>query len=291
VKGLGWDDMSRGSPETISELRFYEQLTEALQGYGISYRVTERLDEFYQDTLTGDFDFVTVDLMEQKTLKPVGADAARTVRARMALERRDPDFPVFLLSSTPEFFRVEDAYNNNITPVAKSLDAAILVAQQITFRLKESGRFGRVGQVLIFARHAKESLSGQRSDNHALPQLRKIIKEAGGEVKEVSAENFSLDILDELRRQIQEAGRVIVLLTRDEAIAAAASSTSHLARPNVYLELGMVLGVRGANRKLILLKEEGAYLTSGVGSHQPIPYEGDLNSIRKQLTKALQRHP
>lgn len=293
MKGLGWDDMSRGaSPSTmVDEIKFYGQLTEVFQrDHAISYHVVEELEEFFQEAMSGEYDFVTIDLMIFKTRRPAGVEAARTLRARM-IQNRDPGFPIFLLSSTPEELRVDDAYNNNITPVAKNLDSAALVAQQITYRLKETGRFGRADDILIFARHSAVSLGGDALDKRQLEQLRAIVEEARLVPSEIAAGKFSLDILDELRRRIQEAGRIIVLLTCDELVARDARLPSYVARPNVYVELGLVLGVPGGNRKLVLIQEKGAYLPSDVGSHQPLVYEGELSSARGSILEALRFRP
>lgn len=288
--GLGWDDLSQGTDGYADERAFYQKLQDIFrEKYDISYNWVLDPDEFYTRASTERTDFLTIDLMANG--KTVGKDLAINLRAHMAQQRGDPHFPILLLSSTPEAFTVDEAIRHNVALIPKQLSYASITAQQIAFRLLESGRFGRSKEVLILARHAKQSIGQHPLQSAVLEELRQIVEYAGCAVREVKPEELrqqGRNIVLELEERILEAGKVIVLLTKDEKLHTADGAEMYLSRPNIYFELGMLMGVRGGNRKLIILRERGAYVPSDAAWATPIEFAGDLADCKERILKSLE---
>jgi len=288
--GLGWDDLGQGTDDYVDERNFYKKLQDIFrEKYTITYNWVSDRDEFYTRATTERTDFLTVDLMAGSDT--VGKDLAIDLRAHMAQHRLDPHFPILLLSSTPEAFTVQEAIRHNISLIPKQLKYPAVTAQQIAFRLNESGRFGRPKEVLILARHARESLGLRLLDIAVLEELRQIVEYAGCTAREVKPEELrqqDRNIVLELEERIREAGKIIVLLTKDERLDTKDGSNVHLGRPNIYFELGMLMGVRGGSRKLIVLREKGAYVPSDASWAMPIEFSNGLSKCRERILKALE---
>lgn len=284
MRGIGWDDLSRGTPTFEDEKRFYNRLKKILkEKYEIDYSYEEDGELVSEAVLDHKYSFATIDLMNQNE-EPAGKSLAINLRSNMR-NAGDLDFPIFILSSSPEQFGIDDARIHNIVPIQKNHKDAATVAAQISFHLKEAGRYGRPKDVLLLARHAIENLSGHPIETSSLDWMRRLIRTCDFNLVESIPEVFSLDILDDLRKKIQEAGKIVVLVTCDEMVQ---DSHTLLARANVYLELGLVLGTKGGNSKLLIVQQSGSFLPSDVGSHQPIVFSGSLDSeIASRIEKAL----
>ena len=273
MRGIGWDDFSRGTAAYEDEKRFYNRLKNVLRDkYEIEYSFEEDGEKVSEAILDGFYSFATIDLMNQND-ELVGKELAINLRSNMR-NAGDLDFPIFILSSSPEQFGIDDARIHNIVPVQKNLRDAATVAAQIAFHLKESGRYGRPKDVLLLARHARENLSGDPMDIDSLESVRDLIRSCDLKLVESMPEIFSLDILDDLRKKIQEAGKIIVLVTCDEFVK---DGDICLARANIYLELGLVLGTKGGNSKLLIVQQSSAFLPSDVGAHQPIVFRENID--------------
>ena len=312
MKGIGWDDLGkiwhdedgqanvgeghndesrdlRVRNQRISEMKFYEGLKKSLRTEGISYEYTSEYDEFFSRATSGEFDFATVDLMVNVSAggtKSVGKDLA----ARLSNQRKkmkDPDFPVFILSSTPESFGIDDALLMDVALIKKDNEAPSFTASVMIDRLRAAGRFVRYDEVLILGRHAAEDLAGRKHNIDHMDDLSRIVRESKYVPKQVLAQNIDHNILDDLRSRISESRKVVVLVSADERIDGADEVS--LARPNVYLELGLALGMPGTARKLIVIKQESAFLPTNIGSYTPIPFKICLDEISGKIKEKLDR--
>lgn len=282
MRGIGWDDMGRGTKSLLSERKFYDRLQESLSEIGIKYSVEEDFDNVFQKAMSGKYDFVTVDLIGAESL-PVGADYVRQLRQGFN-NKNEYGFPIFMLSSTPEDFPYKEANANRVTVLQKS-NAPSATAHSIEHWLRHTGRY-RSKEVVIFARHATVSLSGEALDRSLLEELSSIVTAEGLDPHDVTPDKFSLDIIDELKTRILNAGKVFVLMTADEKLNG--QTDTRLARPNVYTELGIVLGVPGGDKKLTILQQDGVYLPSDVGGRVPIRFSDTLVDIREEIKTVLE---
>lgn len=289
--GIGWDDLGRGTNEFLDERKFYKNLGAILlQQYDINYTWETDRSTFTSRVSTERCDFVTVDLMSNGVAK--GKDIAINVRSMMIQQRSDPDFPVIVLSKNPEEFSTDEAVRQGIILLPKQMSDPAFTAHQIAFRLKESGRFGRSNTVLVLARHRDESLAGNNLSLTALNELTGIVSSASLAVKQVKSEDLKHgghNAALELQEHILDAGKVIVLLTKDERLDLKSGESIYFGDPNIYFELGMLIGVRGGSRKIILIREKGTYLPPDATWITHIEFSGSPAEKKNAILAALSK--
>jgi predicted nucleotide-binding protein len=99
--------------------------------------------------------------------------------------------------------------------------------------------------------------------------------------------DLNRELLTKVNDGILEAAKIIALLTPDEEIRAGGSGVTHMARPNVYLELGLVGAQRSTLRKAIILLDERVAFPSDFGGKEPLRFRNTVAEVFADLEKLL----
>jgi hypothetical protein len=289
MRGLLWDDLDEGDLGTLTEKLIREWEKQFAQA-GVVLTHCKDYNDFLARFLAEKYDFVMIDFLDRSG-EEAGLGYAREVRdiARRGAEGRlpDPDFPIFLVSREIDGTKVTELARVGAIPISKH-SAPSLVVHTVSSTLHPLGRWVSRNTAFLIARVARQSEAGKAHADDNLQVLRSIVERAGL-VPEGLAPGAGLgsDTLSSIQSGILSARKIIALLTPDEEIVAARAGVMHVARPNVYLELGLVGAQPSTLRKTLLVCAENVLFPSDFGGRLPQHFHTSVREVEDVIYQFL----
>lgn len=285
-KAIAWDDL-----EISNDRDRYEQLTQLLaQDENIKLTVTDDLEHFYSEVATGGYLFCMVDCFDRGEL--VGPEIGQTVRdmaGDAAGSWYDPDFPIFLYSNEIDSVPVKDWDRLKAVPLEK--ETARLTAFKIRRHLYPKGRWFKEGSLFLIHREASVSESGRQINGDTIVLIDEWCAAEGFEIDFIDqGDNFGREALEQLNDRILRSEKILAIITQDEAIK---NSEAFHARPNIYMELGMLGASHNAYvlRKTLVCLQRGVIFPTNYGGHIPAPFGNSIVDVKEKLTSFLKSRP
>ena len=285
-KAIAWDDL-----EIANDRDRYEQLTQLLgQDENVKLIVTDDLEKFYNEVATGGYLFCMIDCFDKGEL--VGPEIGQTVRDMSgdpAGNWYDPDFPIFLYSNEIDSVPVKDWDRLKAVPLEK--ETPRLTAFKIRRHLYPKGRWFTEGSLFLIHREASISESGQKINGDAIALVDAWCSAVGFKIDFIEqGDNFGREALAQLNDRILRSEKILAIVTQDEAIK---NSGAFHARPNIYMELGMLGASHNAYvlRKTLVCLQEGVIFPSNYGGHIPASFGSSIGDVKEKLKGFLNNRP
>jgi DNA-binding NarL/FixJ family response regulator len=285
MRGLLWDDLDSGTEIAPVTEKLIRQWEEEFSKLGVVLVHCKDPNDFFGRFLSEKFDFVMIDLFDGLG-RGVGLDYARRIRDEVQRgnpEDPDPDFPVFVVSRDIDEAKITELDRINVTAISKSLQPA-LVVHTVRSTLHPMGRWIANNSVFIIARDALRNEAGTVHADSNLADLCSMVKRADlNPVRIAIGDNLGIDALAQIKSSILTARKVIALLTADEPINSAHGAITHVARPNVYLELGLVGAQQSTLRKTLLLHAANVLFPSDFGGRPPRKFIVSIREVEDAI--------
>jgi hypothetical protein len=289
MKGIVWDDLDPGNLGLETE-QLYRELEAEFARSNAALTVCKDPKEFFAKCLAERFDFAMIDLYNAAG-RIVGLDYAEKLRDAARDPNgtiADPSFPIFLISREIDAASASQIARLTLVPISKESPPSLIV-HAVRSNLWPQGRWIKGNNVFIIAREARKSITGTVHADGNLEALKGIAKRAGLEpVGFELGSDLGTDSLDKINRGILAARKIVALLTPDERVSATRSGgVTHLARPNVYLELGMVGAQASVLRKTLLLCGRNVLFPSDFGGRSPLGFDVSIGEIEEEVYRFL----
>ena len=272
MKALAWDDKPQ----------YLELLQRHLVRLGIQLEIVTSETEFVERFLSEEvWDFVITDLLLEDS--PVlGEDEIVGLRlaSEIAASEKGRALPIFVITGRYDRITPDSRLPNNVVIKSKSTSPG-WQAGEIRQELSRRGLFVDRKRVFLIHGHDKTAPGATGRVGHFL---------RGNEIKVVTLGDSALkvEIAQGLLSKMNESGAFVAICTPDDP-----AGSIWQPRPNVFLEIGLALGLSRGPQRLILLqrwgpgKEEQAVLPSDLGGLLTIRFEGEINLQFEKLTEHL----
>lgn len=291
MRGIVWDDYDVDADDLRSDTeRIYDRLKKEFLKQDVDLEVFEDWEEFCSEIIRRGVDFAMIDLLKGR--EKVGINYARTVRDLIAegSEGPDPEFPIFIISRNIEQSDVLGLDNNRLVPVSKHSPSALIVST-VRRHMYRRGRWVRPKSVFVIARQSPAKLDGSPSPaNTDLILLEDKIRELGYQPNTIRiADGVRHDLLTLVNDGILSAGRIIVLITPDEQALTRQGDPRFMARPNIYVELGMVAAQASTLRKTTIVMNRSVEFPSDYGGRVLLKFSSSIKEVFPDLDRVFQR--
>lgn len=273
MKALAWDD----KPEYMNRLADYLK-----KYYQIHLEIEEDDKKFPDRFLEGGWDFVIVDLMEERKSalgdeERVGLHLARSIFGH-------PDgrnLPIFMITNFYDRLKLGEL-PPNVIPKSKTTQPGWM-AGEIKHELVQRGVYVDHRKVFLIYGH-------DRNTEGASGRVKSFLKKHGIKVEGISGDSLHTEILNGLLARMNECSAFVAVCTPDDKT----HDGDYHPRQNVLLEMGMALGLSRGLQRLVPLqrwgpeKEDQAALPSDLSGVLTIRFEGPavdikLDALRQKL--------
>ena len=287
MRALAWDDMA-----TDADVVFYQELEHSLANEGVALTTTRSIKEFFVRFKEGHYDFAVIDCFEGPNLiGPEHADALRKLTSNQLGDWKDPDFPIFLISTEPD--KLDLKHWDQIG--AKLLKKNEVVPDQVTLNIL--GELERVGRRIEEGALFLIRCEAEGTETGSSPNVDVNMLIAWAEAQEMKISSFLFgssmteDALNQVGRRILCAEKVVAILTNDERLKTeAGGSEIYHARPNVYMELGfLAFALKGALlKKSLVCVQEGTIFPTDLAGRMPMMFSKSLKEKEREIKAFLE---
>jgi len=299
VRVLAWDDLAIGDPggENIERQR-YEDLRVIIEDEGGQFEYVTDPNEFFESVRKSFYNFVVIDCFDNSD--KVGVEYASRVNeiARQSDVYTGFDLPIVLLSKEIDRLTYAEIQGANATPLEK-VEAPVIAA-----RLKQLflpvGRWTRSKKLFVIRRQNEESFTGLPLQESLMEQIREAAADEDFSVHEIKV-GPATETLRQVVEGVLRSEKVIALLTRDELLefedmgkkkSGDKGKRVYVARPNIYLEVGMILLQPFLQKKSLVCLQEDVFFPSDLGGREPLRFKDKLkDSHLVQIAKFLRSPP
>jgi predicted nucleotide-binding protein len=273
MKALAWDD----KPEYMNRLADYLK-----KHYKIDLVVEPDEDRFSDRYLESSWDFVVVDLMEERKSAVGDQDRVGLRLARAIADHPNGrGLPIFMVTNFYDRLKLGEL-PPNVIPKSKSTQPGWM-AGEIKQELVQRGVYVDHRKIFLIYGH-------DRNADGATSSVKSFLNNHGITVEKISGDSLHTEILNGLLQRMNECSAFVAICTPDDK---SEEGTYH-PRQNVLLEIGIAMGLSRGLQRLVPLqrwgpeKEDQAVLPSDLGGVVPIRFlspkvENQFNALRSKL--------
>jgi predicted nucleotide-binding protein len=263
MKALAWDD----------EPQYMEILQTYLDRFGIHLEIVSSEDAFVDRFFSGEaWDFIVTDLvLENSPVQGETESVGSRLAHKVTQSEKGRNLPVFMI--TGHFDRL-NALDMNLPPgvVVKSKSTYPgWLAGEIRQELARRGLYVDRRKVFLIYGHDREA-GGTRE------RVISFLKKRGVEVITLGDSALRVEIAQGLLNKMNECGAFLAICTPDD-------TTDKVSQPrsNVFIEIGLALGLSGGVHRLVILQKWGpekklqASLPTDLQGFLTIQFEGQID--------------
>jgi len=269
MKALAWDDQ----PEYMELLATY------LERIGVRLEIVTSekafVDSFFNEVA---WDFVVTDLLlENSPVQGEGESVGLHIARRVADSEKGRDLPIFMITEHYDRLNAKDMSLPSTVIVKSKSTYPGWMAGEIRQELGRRGLF--VDQKKIFLIYGRD-----RNADGTRGRVEHFLRGKGVNVVTLGDSPLKVEITQGLITKMNECGAIVAICTPDDDAPEISQP-----RPNVFLEIGLALGLSRGLQRLILLqkwgpaKEEQAVLPSDLQGILTIRFEGDVENQFNKL--------
>ena len=274
MKALAWDD----------EVDAYiKSLKEHLKSYKINLEITENENHFIERFNQEKWDFVVLDYLQKDspTVGKFDAVGARLANGIMNW-RKGKHLPIFMI--TKHFDRLhasEVGLPPSVILKSKSTRSGWM-ASEIYHTLKERGVYVDTKKVFLIYGHDRDTDGSKGRVEH-------FLRKRNIDVVMITGRNLQTEIIGGLLEEMNDCAAMVAICTPDDERA----DGTFWPRPNVFLEIGIAMGLSRGLQRLTILQRWGpdlknqAQMPSDMGGVLSIRFEGIVDNILADLESRL----